>query len=91
MWTERNKPMSKTININDNEFSVSNDADFLTIAQSTPNKVGDVVVYKCYDIRVDPPKLISENEIVTDAEQLAYIIEIRKHSPYPYIGEECLN
>ena len=78
----------KIVTIGDNIFSVSKDAKFLSIAQSTPQNVGDIVIYDIYNIKQSPPILVSKNEVITDAEQLAFIQELRKHIPYPYIGEE---
>ena len=74
--------MSKTVIINGLEFAVHEDAKFLSLADSVPKKVGDIVSCNVYDLRIDPPQFIIKSEMIADAEYIAMMEEIQAGDKY---------
>ena len=69
----------KTVTINGLEFAVHEDAKFLSLADSVPEKIGDTVSCSVYDLRIDPPQLITKKDIVADAEYIAMMEQIKRY------------
>ena len=74
--------MSKTVIINGLEFAVHEKAKFLSLADSVPKKVGDIVSCNVYDLRIDPPQFIIKSEMIADAEYIAMMEEIQAGDKY---------
>jgi len=79
---KKGKPMSKTVTINGLEFEVHEEAKFLSLANSVPKQVGDIVTCNVYDLRIDPPKFIIKSDMIADVEYIAMMEEIQAGDKY---------
>ena len=72
----------KAVIINGLEFAVHEEAEFLSLADTVPKKVGDIVSCNVYDLRIDPPQFTIKSEMIVDAEYITMMEEIQAGDKY---------